>query len=135
MADNADIISRMTVLEEFENAIKNEQDRLEISPAYPNYTGLGAKPPTKSYANINKVKVNNKEGLPKAFRLDSEGQPPEWMKSKPCFTCGTNGHTLHSCTINPDVCGIEGCKLKHTPKAHGNYKEAKAKSEKSEKQG
>ena len=125
MADNTNTLSEMTVLEDFETALKTEQDRLEMSPAYPNYTGLGAKPPTKGYANINKVetKSKGKVNLPPSMKVDSEGKPPQWMMDKPCFKCGANGHTLHTCTVNVSKCGIDGCNKWHTATAHKQFKE------------
>ena len=126
MADNAEAFSRITVFADFENAIRSEHEKFDSSAAYPGYTGLGAKPATKTYTNINNLKNQNQ--VPKGFKLDKDGNPPKWMVKLPCFTCGEIGHTLHTCDCKPPKCNIDGCKIEHTSKAHKKYVEAKAKT-------
>ena len=88
---------KLTELNEFENLIKAQVGKYRASPAYPGYTGLGAKPPTQlSTLHENAVKTRNAK-LSKGMGLDAQRNPLAWVVNKPCFTCGELGHTFHCC--------------------------------------
>ena len=119
MADKADKIATIRHFNEFENAIRQQHEKFDTSLDYQGYTGLGAKPPNK-FPKINAVRSN--DTLSKGLKLDKNGEPPVWMKKKPCFTCRKMGHTLHTCDCKPPTCNIDGCKLKKCKEMYQKYK-------------